>query len=147
MIINSIKRIHKIILLIALFYVFSISSVYSYDLSILDWSNSKKNYCARNVKNVLWIEVYWNASDFTKHTNIKEPEIWSVAVINKYNKDFQSKWTMWYKYGHVWIVYEINAENNTVTMFDWIYRLTLKQSVVYWYISESKLIELWATIY
>ena len=24
---------------------------------------------------------------------------------------------MWYKYGHVWIVYEINAENNTTNCF------------------------------
>lgn len=122
-----------------------LNTTYWYEISSLDWSWAKKNYCARNVKEVLWLSTSWNAYEYTKYVDTKEPQVWSIAVIDRHTSDFQTKWTMWYKYWHLSIVISINQDNNTIETTDWIYTLTISQDTIFWYISESKLVELWAT--
>ena len=135
------------ILFILVLTIGSVCEAYSYSLSDLDWSKSKKNYCAKNIVKAIWLNTNWNAYTYTQYIDKREnPEVWEIVVIDRYNHKFQNKWSMWYKYWHLAIVIEVNILNNTVKTFDGFYTITLKQDIVAWYISVPKMIELWANI-
>ena len=135
------KNYLKIIITIILF-VYNFQNIYWYDIETLDWSNSKKNYCANNVKNTLWIDTTWNAYQYKKYVDKYDSyEIWEIIVIDRYNYEYSKKWTMWYKYWHIWIISSI--DNNTLKIFDWYYYVEIDKKIAYWSISINKIYELW----
>jgi len=139
------KYLSKIVLTILLFNSF-VNTIYWYDLTNLNWSKAKKNYCASNVVKAIWLNHRWDAYTYTSHIDKREnPEVWEIVVINRYTKNFQWKWTMWYKYWHLAIITEVDSINKQVKTTDWIYTIRIKQNIVAWYISVNKMIEMWAT--
>lgn len=135
------KTYLKIFISIILF-LYNIQNIYWYDIENLDWSKSKKNYCATNVKKTLWINTTWNAYQYKKYVDkYSYYEIWEIIVIDRYNSKYSKKWTMWYNYWHIWIIIWISE--TSIKVFDWYYEIDIKRDIPYWSISINKIYELW----
>lgn len=122
-------------------------------LAKLNWTSAKKYWCALNVATAFGITCPWNANDYLKLSDHKDPYIWDVIVMDKWNKYFPktAPWTQdWYNYWHVAVIKTVkkNTSNNSYTLFitDWpnSFNFPIDSKYIDWYISPQKMIELGA---
>ena len=114
-------------------------------LEQLKWDNNVKNYCARNTRTAFGItNTLWDAYTRIKYIDSKTPEVWNVAVIDRWNWGWEELNTYW----HVWVVTDIDIKNKKIRIYDWpnAYHFWTNMSLVKWYITPKKMIELWSKI-
>ena len=138
------------IILIAITQILITLQSQAYDFWKLDWSWNKKNMCSSNIQKAIGLEYsIWNARDWMKYIDKTNqdyiPVIWDIAVIDKHNYTLKNH-KMWWTYWHVWIILDIDYINKELVIYDWpnAYKIKRKFEDIDWYVTESKMKELWA---
>lgn len=116
-------------------------------LNKLDWSDSKKDECAGNVRKAFWInKTLWNAYEWVKYIDTKTPEVWLVAVIDRWV--YWNSSDNWNKYWHVAVITDIDSAAGKIRLFDGpnAYHFWTNIKNISWYITLKKMNELGSPI-
>ena len=133
-------------IIVLILFISSINTCFSYQIDDLDWSWNKKNMCSTNIQKAF--KLKWspgNAHSWLKYADkfdIKEYEVWDIAVMDRYNIRLKSN-KMWWIYWHIAVIAEI--KNTKAWIYDGpnAYWFWIEMKYLNWVVSQKKIVEMW----